>query len=87
MPTVRFCVAGQVQGVGYRAFVQTTAAQAGLAGEVWNSRDGCVRGVASGDRIEEFVQSLWEGPGRVEAVTHEPATDQGLSGFSIVVAR
>ena len=87
MPTVRFCVAGRVQGVGYRAFVQTTAALGGLTGEVWNSRDGCVRGIASGDRIDEFVEALWKGPGRVDEVTHEPAPEQEFPGFSVDVMR
>ena len=83
MPTVRFCVAGRVQAVGFRAFVQTAASLGGLTGEVWNCRDGCVRGIASGDRIDEFVEVLWKGPGRVDAVTHEPAPEQPFSGFSV----
>ncbi|MCH8978782.1 MAG: acylphosphatase [Armatimonadetes bacterium] len=78
---------GTVQGVGFRMYVQTSASLEELAGEVWNCRDGCVRGIASGDRIDEFVEALWRGPGRVDSVTREPAPEQRFSGFSIVAAR
>ena len=87
MPTVRFCVKGSVQGVGYRAFVQMSASLGGLTGEVWNSPDGSVRGIASGDGTDDFVEALWKGPGQVDAVTQEPAPEQHFSGFSIVAAR
>ncbi|MCH7945457.1 MAG: acylphosphatase, partial [Armatimonadetes bacterium] len=75
-------MAGRVHGVGYRAFVQMSASLGGLAGEVWNCRDGCVRGIVAGDSIDEFVKALWNGPGRIDAVTHEPAPQQEFPGFS-----
>ena len=87
MPIVQFCVKGSVQGVGFRLFVQTSAAMSGLTGEVWNGRDGTVRGVASGDGIDEFIEVLWKGPGRVDAVTHEVAPERQYPDFSIVADR
>lgn len=87
MPTVQFCVRGCVHGVGFRLFVQTSAAVCGLAGEVWNSRDGSVQGIATGDDVEEFIDILWKGPGRVDAVTHDVAPEREYRGFSIGVTR
>lgn len=57
-------VEGQVQGVGYRDFVQRRATRLGLTGDVMNLRDGRVRVRVEGpgERIEELVRELEKGP-------------------------
>lgn len=81
-------VRGQVQGVGYRWFVQREAARLDLEGWVANQADGSVEVVAEGPEaaLSELVLMLWEGPAgaRVGGVTvrHEPARGN-LVGFTI----
>jgi len=57
-------VEGQVQGVGYRDFVQRCASRLGLTGYVTNLPDGRVRVRVEGpgERIEELVRELEKGP-------------------------
>jgi acylphosphatase len=66
-------VEGDVQGVGYRNYVQRRAERLGLSGFVMNLKDGRVRARAEGPRvlIQEFVRELEKGPplSRVEKVT------------------
>lgn len=81
-------VRGQVQGVGYRWFVQREAARLGLDGWVTNQYDGSVEVVAEGPdaALGELVLMLWEGPlgAAVGGVTvrHEPARGN-VAGFTI----
>lgn len=49
-------VLGRVQGVGFRYFVMSAAAELGLTGWVRNRRDGSVEVVAEGDL--EVLRSL-----------------------------
>ncbi len=53
-------VRGQVQGVGYRFFVQKIAKKNGLAGWVKNKEDGSVEVTTEGEEslIETFIQTL-----------------------------
>ena len=73
-------IEGQVQGVGYRNFVQRKAAQLGLTGYVMNMPDRRVRVRVEGARdiIEELARELTKGPplARVEqiSVTWRPPT-------------
>ncbi len=66
-------VDGQVQGVGYRDFVQRRASRLGLTGYVMNLPDGRVRVRVEGlaERVEELVRELGKGPplARVEKVS------------------
>jgi len=57
-------VYGQVQGVGFRAFVVTIAQVLGLTGWVRNTYTGQVEVVAEGSRpaLERMVESLQKGP-------------------------
>ena len=55
---------GHVQGVGYRYFVQETAAGLNVYGWVRNRPDGSVETTAEGDRaqLEKFLAALYRGP-------------------------
>jgi acylphosphatase len=57
-------VRGDVQGVGFRYFVQRRAHQLGLNGWVRNNDDGTVELVAEGarDQLEKLKQAVEEGP-------------------------
>jgi acylphosphatase len=77
-------VHGQVQGVGYRAFVEDEASRRGLRGWVRNRRDGSVEAVFSGPRndVEAMIETCRRGPfpARVSAVDQREGTDADLSG-------
>ena len=57
-------VKGYVQGVGFRYYVQETAASLGLSGWVRNRWDGTVEVVAEGERqsLEKLLGALRRGP-------------------------
>lgn len=84
---VRLLVAGHVQGVGFRFFVQRRAAPLGLGGFVRNLRDGRVEVVAEGmrDRVEALIEAVREGPSGAQVrdvdVRWEPP--MGETGFGI----
>jgi len=61
---VHVWVAGRVQGVGFRAFVQQTAMMIGVTGWVRNVGTGSVEAVAEGEkeRVERFLQAVKRGP-------------------------
>jgi acylphosphatase len=87
--TVHVVVAGLVQGVGYRAFVERQAAARGLSGWVRNRRDGSVEAVFSGDAVavEAMLGACRKGPrlAVVEevAVAEMPAAE-GPRGFRVL---
>jgi acylphosphatase len=62
--TVHVRIEGRVQGVGYRAFVETRAAELGLTGWVRNRRDGSVEAVLQGspDAVEAVLDACRAGP-------------------------
>jgi len=81
-------VHGDVQGVGFRDFVERRARELSLAGSVRNRHDGTVEVVAEGPRnlLDRLLQNLRDGPrmasvDRVEVV-EEPATGE-FSGFRV----
>lgn len=81
-------VRGRVQGVGYRVFALREAMRLDLDGSVANERDGSVRVIVEGPRIDldVLIARLEEGPPaalveRVD-VRWEPARGLG-SGFRI----
>lgn len=57
-------MAGRVQGVGFRFFVERVAAKLGLAGYTRNLADGRVEVYAAGtpEKLEELTGYLWRGP-------------------------
>jgi acylphosphatase len=62
--TVRVCIEGQVQGVGYRYWTEQMVGELGLVGWVRNRRDGAVEAVFSGnaDTVAEMLQRCRKGP-------------------------
>jgi acylphosphatase len=78
-------IAGQVQGVGYRAYVRRHALDLGLSGHAENLSDGRVEVVAEGarDKLRHFLERLRTGPvhADVEAVDAEWGEAGGIHGF------
>ena len=85
----RYIVEGQVQGVGFRFFVERVARQLGLGGYVKNRRDGGVEVYAIGPtaQLEELKRRLEQGPrgARVHRVQEEeaPIVERYRSEFTI----
>jgi len=86
---VHAIVRGDVQGVGFRYFVQRHAWKEALAGWVRNRPDGAVECVAQGrpEAVERLLAALREGPAMstVDAVEErwEPA-QPGLDDFDVL---
>jgi acylphosphatase len=81
-------VRGDVQGVGFRYFVQRKAQQLGLRGWVRNNDDGTVEVVAEGERgdLDQLKRALDEGPrmARVDSVDAQWSSATGsLGGFDL----
>lgn len=78
-------VAGHVQGVGYRYFVQRRARDMGLSGYAENLTDGRVEVVAEGwpEDLERLVHWLKQGPphARVDGVETQLSEATGLKDF------
>jgi acylphosphatase len=88
MERLHAVVRGDVQGVGFRYFVQRRAREHGLSGWVRNNDDGTVEVVAEGDRgkLEQLERALQEGPrgARVDRVDAQwSAATGGLQGFDL----
>ncbi len=88
MERLHAIVRGDVQGVGFRYFVQRRAQQLGLTGWVRNNDDGTVELVAEGSRqdLEQLKRSLEEGPrlARVQRVeTRWSEATGGLDRFEL----
>ena len=71
MTATSFRVLGRVQGVGFRAYAVRVGESLGLVGEVWNTRDGAVEGVAQGESVGRFLDLLAQGPGFVQSVSSQ----------------
>jgi len=88
MERLHAVIRGNVQGVGFRYFIQRKARQLGLHGWVRNNDDGTVELVAEGSRpeLEELRMAAEEGPrmARVQRVEAQwtPATG-GLDAFDL----
>jgi acylphosphatase len=83
MERLHAVVRGDVQGVGFRYYVQRKARQLGLPGWVRNNEDGSVELVAEGERdaLEQLKRAVEEGPraARVERV--DVQWSQGTGGL------
>jgi acylphosphatase len=88
-------VRGRVQAVGFRAFVEDTAALHGVDGWVRNRRDGSVEAVFAGDpeAVRAVVDACRRGPrgAGVEALAESEGSAellaQGYSGERFSVLR
>jgi acylphosphatase len=87
---LRFFVAGEVQGVGFRWFVVRRAQALGLTGYTRNLADGRVEVLAQGSpgELDRLEGELRRGPGRarVEAVEKWEILDEGAGykSFEII---
>ena len=76
-------IAGRVQGVGYRAWVDHRARNSDLEGWVRNRRDGSVEALFAGPEeiVSEMVAACRRGPSssRVDSVQEEPAGPDALN--------
>lgn len=83
----RAVVHGRVQGVGFRAFAQRSAREAGVRGWVRNLPDGSVETACEGEpaAVERYLDLLRKGPliGRVSKVDEEELPPQGFQVFEI----
>ena len=88
MKTVRIVVRGQVQGVGYRMWLQREALTIGLDGWVRNRRDGSVEAVVAGEvhRIDLVLDAIRTGPpgARVDDVKLHGDATPPAQGFAIL---
>ena len=90
MTARRFRVEGDVQGVGFRAYAVRSAVLLGIAGEVWNTRDGAVEVYGQhvdANVLEAFADRLRRGPGQVDSVSAEPSEPRLVQGFAISSTR
>ena len=64
MKSVRFLIAGKVQGVGFRWFTRRAATDLGVTGRVRNLSDGRVEAEAAGnpEQLDAFRERLRQGP-------------------------
>jgi len=80
-------VRGQVQGVGFRNFVEHAASALGVQGYVRNLDDGSVEVYALGNsaQLSELAGLLWKGPrwAEVRGVDESEAPPEHHRGFSI----
>ena len=86
---VHAIIRGDVQGIGYRWFVEKTAAESGINGWVKNLPDGNVEVEAEGrkETLKNFLGTLKTGHrwARVNEIIADwtPVTEKSGSGFSI----
>jgi acylphosphatase len=83
----RWLVSGDVQGVGFRFFVQNRARELGLCGWTRNLSDGRVEVHAEGPqaKLSQLAAALHVGP-RMAEVRHVEEYDEpleNLTGFSV----
>lgn len=87
MKAVELLISGRVQGVGFRAFVEGTARDLGVAGWVRNRSDGRVEAHLEGDAdaVEQAIQACRRGPGagRVDDLRVADVDAAGHGGFEI----
>lgn len=83
----RWLISGQVQGVGFRFFVQHKATELGIRGWAGNLDDGRVEVYGVGDPavLDNLAGALHVGPrmAEVRRVEEQEAAVQDFTGFSI----
>ena len=88
MERLHAVIRGNVQGVGFRYFIQRKARQLNLRGWVRNNDDGTVELVAEGSRpeLEQLMMAAEEGPrlARVQRVEAQwSSATGGLDEFDL----
>lgn len=87
MNTVHLTIMGQVQGVGFRAFVKKQAKNLGLCGWVQNCNDGSVEVYAEGDgeKLLLLKTACEKGPvgAKVDRVIENEVSLQSMQHFEI----
>lgn len=82
----RVTVTGQVQGVGFRAFVADRARRAGVAGWACNRDDGTVHAHLEGEpsAVELVIEACRTGPAgaAVQDVSVRAAPTEGATDFA-----
>jgi acylphosphatase len=85
---IRVRIEGRVQGVGFRAFVESEARKRGLTGWVRNRADGAVEAVFAGEEqvVREVVEACRRGPRAaiVRQLTETPAALESWREFSVL---
>jgi acylphosphatase len=91
---IQVMIQGRVQGVGYRAWLESQARASKLEGWVRNRKDGNVEALFAGNAkaVAEMVALCRRGPpsARVTAVLNEPAGPEQLAlrpageGFAVL---
>ncbi len=78
-------VSGEVQGVGFRAFVRRLALDTGVSGYAENLSDGRLEVIAEGEKgaLEALLHQLWRGPAHAEVAAVDVSWGEvsGLEGF------
>lgn len=89
MKRVRVMVVGDVQHVGFRAWVKHKAEFLGLGGWVKNTKDGNVEAVFEGEEpvVKEMIDECLKGPpaSYVERVEEKDEKPIGEKSFRIVL--
>jgi acylphosphatase len=91
---VRVTIGGDVQWVGYRAWMEREARALGVRGWVRNRLNGDVEALLAGppDAVEALCAACWRGPAqarvdKVEVVEADPAALGPGAGFRQIATR
>jgi acylphosphatase len=91
---VRVTIGGDVQGVGYRAWMEREARALGVRGWVRNRLNGDVEALFAGppDAVEALCAACWRGPAHarvesVEVAEVDPAALGPGAGFRQIATR
>ncbi len=84
-PAAVIRIYGRVQGVGFRYHTQKYARFLDVKGFVQNESDGSVLVHAEGERLDDFIQWLYQGPPRADVKNIEflSKSAKGYTDFSI----
>jgi acylphosphatase len=80
-------IAGRVQGVGYRFYMQRKARELGLTGWVRNCRDGSVEAVIQGTSEAVETMVTWARRGPPSAVVAEVRITDATGDYATFEAR
>ena len=86
MKAIHISIYGQVQGVGFRAWIKEEADKLKVFGWVRNASDGSVELFLQGDEssVNQLLALTWEGPIQAEVddvLTQESEADNLINAF------